>query len=86
MDATDTMTDGHTIDGAEQLKTYILNEKKDQFARALVVKVLAYGLGRSLEFTDEPIIDDLSSDFAEHDYRLDHLITSIVNSKLFLSR
>ena len=80
------MTDGHTIDGADQLKAYILTEKKDAFARALVVKMLAYGLGRSLEFTDEPIIDDLSSDFEAHDYRLDHLISSIVTSKLFLSR
>ncbi|MGK0237361.1 MAG: hypothetical protein ACI92G_000820 [Candidatus Pelagisphaera sp.] len=86
LDASDTMTDGHTIDGADQLKAYILTEKKDAFARALVVKMLAYGLGRSLEFTDEPIIDDLSSDFEAHDYRLDHLISSIVTSKLFLSR
>lgn len=86
LDAEDTMTDGQSIEGAEQLKAYILEEKKAVFARALVVKLMAYGLGRSLEFTDESVVDELTAQFEEHDYRLDQLIGSIVTSKLFLSR
>ncbi len=86
LDATDTMTDGQKIDGVDQLKAYILKEKKDDFAKALVVKMLAYGLGRSLEFTDEPIVDELAAQFEVNNYRLDLLIESVVTSKLFLTR
>ncbi len=86
LDAEDVMPDGHEINGADQLKAYLLEERKDDFARALVVKIAAYALGRSIEFTDEPIIDRLTAQFADNDYRLDFLITSIVSSELFLTR
>ena len=46
LDASDTMPDGQAIDGVQQLKDYILGQKKDQFARAMVVKMMAYALGR----------------------------------------
>lgn len=86
LDAADTMPDGQVIDGAQQLKDYILTEKKDMFSRAIVVKLLSYALGRSLEFTDEPEVERLSQQFAQQGYRLDRLITSIVLSELFLTR
>jgi hypothetical protein len=86
LDATDTMPDGHEIDGAEELKAYLLEEKEDQFSRALVAKLTTYALGRSLEFTDEKAVDELARDFKKHQYRLDELIESIVTSQLFLTR
>jgi hypothetical protein len=86
LDATDIMPDGHDIDGAEELKAYLLEEKEDQFAKALVVKLATYALGRSLEFTDEKAVDELAVDFKKHQYRLDELIESIVTSQLFLTR
>jgi hypothetical protein len=86
VDAFDTMPDGHSIHGAEELKAYLLNEKNDQFAKAMVSKMTTYALGRSLEFTDEEAVKKLTKDFKKRDYRLDHLINSIVTSKLFLTR
>jgi hypothetical protein len=68
------------------LKDYLLREKKDAFARALVVKLTTYALGRYLEFTDDKIVDDLTARFQEQGYRLDKLIQSIVASELFLTR
>ena len=69
-----------------ELKDYLLREKKDAFARALVVKLTTYALGRYLEFTDDKIVDDLTARFQEQGYRLDKLIQSIVASELFLTR
>lgn len=86
VDASDVMPDGHEIQGPEALKAYLLSEKEDQFAEALVRKLTTYALGRSLEFTDREQIDHLTKEFKKDDYRLDDLIDSIVTSKLFLTR
>lgn len=84
--AFDMMPDGTRIEGAEALKAYLLDQRRRDFARAFVVKLTSYGLGRTLEFTDEPIVEDLTNQFEERDYRLDYLIESIVLSDLFLTR
>ena len=86
VDAAVTMPDGHAVDGVQQLKNYLLTEKRDEFARALVVKLTAYALGRSMEYSDEKAVDELAHRFEKNDYRLDSLIESIVMSKLFLTR
>ena len=86
LDAKDSMPDGHVIDGAQELKAYLLKEKEAEFARAMVVKLTAYALGRSLEFTDEENVDRLAKEFKKHDYQLDDLIEAIVTSELFLTR
>ena len=86
VDASDTMPDGKKIDGAKQLKDYILAHKKDQFARAMVVKMTAYALGRSLEYADEEEVQRLAVEFKAGGYRLNQLIEAIVLSKMFLTR
>lgn len=86
LDAADVMPDGQEIDGAKELKAYLLEEKDEAFARAMVVKLTSYALGRSLEFTDEEAIVKLSSEFRKRHYQLDELIVSIVTSDLFLTR
>jgi hypothetical protein len=68
------------------LKKYLLNQRRDQFAHALVTKLLIYALGRSLEFTDEPVVRELSEGFAKEGYRLSALMKNIVRSEPFLSR
>ncbi len=86
VDTSATMPDGHAIDGVQQLKDYLMEEKRDAFAQALVAKLSAYALGRSIEYSDEKAIDALAKRFKKSDYRLDSLIESIVLSKLFLTR
>lgn len=86
INAFDVMPDGSEIQGAESLKAYLMEQRRRDFARAMVVKLASYGLGRTLEFTDKPIIDKLTSQFEGRDYRLDLLIESIVLSELFLTR
>ncbi len=86
LDAADIMPDGQAIAGAGQLKAYLLKEKKDQFARALVAKMTSYALGRSLEFTDDKIVDQLARRFKKQGHRLDRLMASIATSRLFLTR
>ena len=76
----------HEISGLADLQEYLLKNRREQFAKALVSKLLTYALGRSLKLADEPLIDELSVKFAKDDYRLSGLMKNIVTSRPFLSR
>jgi len=56
VDAKATLPGGHEVDGLDDLKSHLLTEKNDQFARTLVSRMLAYSLGRSLELRISPEI------------------------------
>ena len=81
-----TLPGGAEVDGMEGLKSYLLEEKKEQFARALVTKLLTYALGRSLELTDEEAIDQLTADFIQNDFQLHRLVQEVASSNAFLSK
>ena len=76
----------HEISGLADLQKYLLNQRREQFAKALVTKLLTYALGRSLKLADKPLIEELSAQFAKDDYRLSGLMGNIVISGPFLSR
>jgi hypothetical protein len=85
--STETVLPGnHKVNGLEDLKKYLLDQRRDQFAHALASKMLTYALGRSLDLPDEPVVKDLSEGFAEEGYRLSALIKKIILSEAFLSR
>jgi hypothetical protein len=85
--STETILPGnHAISGLAELQAFLLNERREQFARALVSKLLSYALGRSLELGDEVLIEALAESFAKDNYRLPGLMKKIVTSRPFLSR
>ena len=85
--SSDTVLPGnHPVSGLADLQKHLLNERRDQFAHALVSKMLIYALGRDLEFKDQPLIEELSKSFAKNDYRLPALMANIAKSQPFLSR
>ena len=78
-----TLPNGKTLDGAAALKHYILDEKKDQFTRAMVRYLLRYALGRSLSFTDRSAIEEIVKQVAKDDYKSQSLLKALVTSPLF---
>ncbi len=86
IDASTTLPGGSEVDGLLELQDYLLAERSDQFAHAMVAKLLTYALGRSLTFDDEPEVEAIVEDFAEADYRLVPLIHAITSSPIFTSR
>ena len=78
--------DGREIDGMESLKDYLLTERREQFARAFVVKLLTYALGRSLEFSDEKHINALTKRFTQDKMKVQSLVQSIVKSGVFRTK
>jgi len=83
VDTATTLPDGHRIDGLSDLKTYLVTQKRDEFARTIVVRLLTYALGRTLEFSDDETVDQLTTQFAKSEYKLKQLIRDIVCCELF---
>ena len=80
------LANGTEIQDLDDLKAYLIEHKRDEFAETLVRKLLAYSLGRYLEFTDTESVKSLTADLQENEYRLKDLIVSIVLSEPFRTR
>ena len=83
VDATSELFSRQTLAGVDGLKRYLLTERQDQFAEAMVHKLTAFALGRPLSFGDSADIDSLTAQFRQRDDGLGDLIQLIVSSKLF---
>ena len=86
VDATSVLFNKQTLAGMDGLKRYLLADRQDQFARAMVHKMSAYALGRPLSFADHADIDGLTVQFRKTDDRLGDLIHLVVSSNLFNSK
>jgi hypothetical protein len=86
VDARETLPDGTEIGGVDDLRAYLLSSRREDFAGTVVRKVLAYALGRSLEFTDQPEVDRLTQDFLQNDLKLRTLVGEVVHSNLFQTK
>ena len=80
------LPDGKKIEGIADLKKHLLEDRREQFARAFTSKLLTYALGRRLELTDQKTVTELTSKFIKSDYRIRDLIHLIVASKTFQSK
>ena len=86
VDATSELFNRQTLAGVDGLKRYLLTDRQDQFARAIVHKLTAYALGRPLSFGDRADIDSLAAQFRRRNDGLGDLIHLIIGSNLFNSK
>lgn len=86
VDATSALFNKQELAGMEGLKRYLLADRQDQFARAMVHKMTSYALGRPLNFSDHAEIDKLVGEFRKSEDRLGDLIHLIVKSSIFHSK
>ena len=85
VDARGTTVSGATVEGLAGLRALLL-ERPEQFPRTLTEKLMAYALGRRLEYYDRPAVRRIVRDAAAHDYRWSSLVAGIVKSPGFLLR
>ncbi len=85
VDALGVLNTGEQFDGPAELKKILLN-RREAFARNLTERMLAYALGRGVEFCDRPTVKKITSALAENDYRISTLILEIANSYPFQYR
>lgn len=85
VDASSTLFNNQTLDGMNGLKSYLLSNRQDQFARALVYKMSTYALGRPLTFGDRSSVDQITADLRKQGDGLATMVKMIVTSELFRS-
>jgi hypothetical protein len=82
IDASVVFPDGSAFDGIAGLRT-LLVAHKDDFARTLTAKLLAYAVGRGLDHHDMPAVRTAARDAAAANYSWSSIITAIVSSTPF---
>lgn len=85
VDASGTTTSGVKIEGLKGLRALLLAEP-DQFPKTVTEKLMAYALGRRLEYYDEPAVRQIVRKAAGQQYRWSSLILGIVQSPAFQMR
>jgi hypothetical protein len=85
IDASGTTASGEPIGGLAGLRALLLTQP-DRFPRTVTRKLMAYALGRRLEYYDEPTVRKIVRDAAAKQYRWSSIILGIVDSPAFLMR
>ncbi len=85
VDSSGTMPSGQTIRGLVGLRALLL-EHPEQFAATVTRRLLAYALGRQLEYYDQPTVREVVRSSVDDDYRWSSLILGIVESSTFRMR
>jgi hypothetical protein len=85
-DTSSKLLSGEQIDGAADLKRFLMEDKKEAFIRHLTSKMLAYALGRDLVFPDERAVQLILKQLKTDEYRAASLIRSIIMSEPFRYR
>ncbi|MDF1816557.1 MAG: DUF1592 domain-containing protein [Verrucomicrobiales bacterium] len=83
VDARGELPDGTTFNGVDDLRNYILETRKDDFARIVVERLLSYALGRELQTYDEPAITGILEQTWANGYPARAVIEAIVSSYPF---
>ena len=86
VDATAELFNKQALAGMDGLKRYLLTDRQDQFASAMVHKMTSYALGRPLSFGDHADMDRLTAQFRKQGDRLGDLIHLITSSHIFSSQ
>ncbi len=85
VDSMGTTLAGESIDGLSGLRALLLDDP-EQFPRTLTEKLMAYALGRRVEYYDRPSVRQIVRDAAANNYRWSSIILGIVRSPAFTMR
>ncbi|HYR87432.1 MAG TPA: DUF1592 domain-containing protein [Terriglobia bacterium] len=85
VDASGTTLGGAKVEGLSGLRALLLDQP-EQFPRTVTEKLLAYALGRRVEYYDQPAVRKIVRDATSQNYRWSSIIVGIVKSPTFLMR
>ncbi|MCY2970734.1 MAG: DUF1592 domain-containing protein, partial [Planctomycetota bacterium] len=79
-DTKTTLMDGTAVDGLGDLRDYILKNRKRDFLKQFGRKLLGFSLGRSVQLSDQPMLETMVQ---EKEHHFGDLIETIVRSRQF---
>jgi mono/diheme cytochrome c family protein len=83
VDASAVLHNQQPLVGVAGLKGYLMANRQDQFARAMVHKLSTYALGRPMSFADRVELDKVATELKERGNGLQDLVSLIIHSRLF---
>ena len=86
VDTRATFLDGTEENGVDGLRRYLQKHRQDDFLDTFCRQLLAFGLGRTLIPSDDPLIEDMRNKLAKNGFRFNVLVESIVTSPQFLNK
>ena len=86
VDARGELPTGQTFNGSAELKRVLLETQQEAFIRNLTRKMLAYALGRSLNYRDDCVIEEIAQKLAAEGFGMRTLIEEVVLSTPFRNR
>jgi hypothetical protein len=72
--------------GYQGIQAFIHDHRQNEYLENLSRKLLAYAINRSLQLSDEPLIEQMQTRLAANGYRFAELVESIVASPQFLNK
>jgi hypothetical protein len=82
IDAAGQMFDGTKLEGPASVREAVLN-RSDSFLGTFTENLLAYGLGRVIDYRDMPVVREIKAQAAQQDNRFSAFILGIVKSGPF---
>jgi len=86
VDAQAIFPDGSEGVGLEGLRNYLRQDRQQDYLDVLCRKMFAYALGRGLQLSDEPAVEEIRAKLEADDYRFGTLIEMIVTRPQFLNQ
>jgi hypothetical protein len=86
VDATSRLFNNEPLNGMDGLKRFLLENRQDQFVRAMAHKMTVYALGRPLTFADRSGVDEITAKVRRQGDGLATLIMQVATAELFLSK
>ena len=83
VDARVRLPDGTTFSGLSGLRSYLLNERREDFVRQFCRKLLGYSLGRAVQLSDQPLLEQMQRELRDNDYRIWTALEAILRSRQF---
>lgn len=83
VDASAVLHNKQPLVGVAGLKGYLMADRQDQFARAMVHKLSTYALGRPMSFADRVELDKIAAELKERGNGLQDLVSLLIHSRLF---
>lgn len=77
---------GTTGSGLPGLQSFIREQRQPEFVGNLSRKLLAFSLSRSLQLSDQALIERMQTQLAAKEYRINSLVETIVTSPQFLNK
>ena len=83
VDTSTKLSDGTELSGIDGLRDYLINTRREDLIGQFCKKLLGYSLGRAVQLSDEPLLDEMQRQLAKNDYRFSVAVAIIVTSPQF---